>query len=126
MLDLKGPLDVMNAAKDAWLKEAQEINALLSQGTEEATQQALALQETLDTLQADYEAKKALYDKLVQANSPSNDVAKLFVPASPTSPEAAEESKPKDVMSLAEFNALTPRDRLAFAKRGGKIKKKED
>jgi hypothetical protein len=121
MLDLKGPLDVMNAAKDAWLQKAAEINALLSLGTEEATQQALALQGTLDQLQADYEAKKALYDKLVQANSPSNDVAKLFVPASSTSPDNAEEAKPKGVMSRAEYNKLSPADRLAFAQSGGKL-----
>lgn len=121
MLDLKGPLDVMNAAKDAWLKKAAEINSLLSQGTEEATQQALALQESLDQLQADYGTKKALYDKLVQANSPGNDVAKLFVPASPTSQDNAEEAKPKNVMSLTEYKKLSPADRLAFAQSGGKL-----
>lgn len=124
MLDLKGPLDVLNAAEAAWKKQAAEIAELLSVGTEEATQQALALQSTLDTLQADYEAKKALYDRLVKANAPS-DVARLFVPASPTSPEA-DEAKPRDVMTLAEFNQLSPRERLAFAKRGGKIEEKED
>ena len=124
MLDLKGPLDVMNAADAALKKQAAEIAALLSQGTEEATQQALALQETLEKLQSDYDAKKAMYDGLVQANKPS-DVAKLFVPTSTTSPDA-DEAKKKDVMTLAEFNDLAPRDRLAFAKRGGKIQEKED
>jgi len=109
----------MLMAADAAVKiQAAEIADLLSQGTEETTQQALALQEPLDKLQADYEAKKSLYDSLVRSNAPS-DVAKLFVPASSTSPEADEAKK--DVMTLAEFNALTPRERLAYAKRGGKV-----
>lgn len=119
MLDLKGPLDVLNAARTKYERQAAEIAELLSAGTEEATHDALALQETLDELQADYEAKKALYDRLVKANAPS-DVAKLFVPATSTSPEA-DEAKPKDVMTLAEFNQMTPRERLAYAKRGGRV-----
>jgi len=118
MLDLKGALDMLMAADATLKKQAAEIVGLLSQATDEATQQALALQEPLDKLQADYEAKKSLYDSLVRSNAPS-DVAKLFVPASPTSPEADEAKK--DVMTLAEFNALTPRERLAYAQRGGQI-----
>ena len=124
MLDLKGALDMLMAADAALKTKAAEIADLLSQGTEEATQQALALQEPLDKLQADYEAKTSMYDRLVKANAPS-DVERLFVPASPTSPEA-NEVKPKDVMTLAEFNTMSPRNRLAFAKRGGKIEEKED
>jgi len=124
MLDLKGALDMLMAADAALKTKAAEIADLLSQGTEEATQQALALQEPLDALQADYAVKKSLYDKLVKASSPDNDVARLFVPASPTSPEA--DQAKKNVMTFAEFNALNPRDRLAFAKRGGKIEEKED
>lgn len=118
MLDLKGPLDVLNAARTKYERQAAEIAELLSAGTEEATHDALALQSTLDDLQADYEAKKALYERLVKANTPS-DVASLFVPASPTSPEADEARK--DVMTLAEYNQLHPRERLAFAQRGGKL-----
>lgn len=119
MLDLKAPLDALMAADNALKTKAAEIASLMSQGTEEATQQALALQGSLDDLQADYEAKKAMYDRLVKANAPS-DVEKLFVPASPTSPEA-DEARDPGVMTLAEFNALDPHERLAFAKRGGKL-----
>lgn len=122
MIDLKGPYDMVNAAEAALQKQAAEIADLLALGTDEATQSALALQESLDTLQADYNGKKALYAKLVQANQQS-DVAAMFVPASPT---ATEEEKKDSVMTLAEFNAMTPRDRLVFANRGGKIQEKED
>lgn len=119
MLDLKGPYDVVNAARAAYESKAAEIAALLGQGTEEATQQALALQETLDKLQADHQEKKSLYEKLVQANSPDN-VAKLFVPANSPTPA---EAKPEGVgtMTLVDYNKLSPKDRLAFAKAGGKL-----
>jgi hypothetical protein len=121
MLDLKAALDMLMAADAKLKKQASEIADLLNQGTEEATQNALALQSKLDELQADYEAKQGLYDRLVKATAPS-DVAKLFVPASPTSPEASDEAaKPKDVMTLAEYNNMPPRERLAFAQRGGKL-----
>lgn len=118
MLNLKGPYDVLIAAETAWKQKAAEIAALLEQGTDEATQQALALQEPLDSLQADYVAKKNLYDKLVAANVPDS-VNQLFVPASPTTPEGAE--APKDVMKLSEFQAMTPADRMKFVKGGGKV-----
>lgn len=119
MLDLKGPLDVMQKAENAWLQKAGEINALLSQGTEEATQQALALQGSLDDLQADYENKKNLYNKLVQANSPSNDVAKLFVPVS-TTPNNADDAK-KGVMKRSEWEALDANARQEFIRNSGKL-----
>lgn len=119
MLNLKGPYDVVVAADTAWKNQAAQIASLLEQGTEEATQQALALQESLDKAEANYKEKKSLYEKLVSANAPS-DVNQLFVPASetPADPEAA---KPTDTLTLAEFNKLSPQDRLAFAKRNGKI-----
>lgn len=120
MLDLKGPIDMLMAADAALKTKAAEIAALLSQGTEEATQQALALQESLDALQADYNAKKGLYDKLVQANSPS-DVAKLFVPVSTTSPDNADEAKTKGVMTRKELAALDPSARMKFMRGGGTL-----
>ncbi len=123
MLNLKGPYDVVNAAETAWKQKAAEIAALLEEDTEEATQKALALQETLDALQADYNEKKSLYDKLVAANAPS-DTNKLFVPASPTTPDA-DEGQPKGVMKLSEYNAMSPKERLAYAKSGGKLQEGE-
>jgi hypothetical protein len=119
MIDLKGPYDVVNAAEAAWKQQAADISALLEQGTDEATQQALKLQEPLDTLQADYEAKLALYQSLVKANAPS-DVAKNFVPVSAT-PATPDASAPVNVMKLQEFQDMTPADRMKFVKGGGKV-----
>jgi len=122
MIDLKGPYDMVEAARVAYETKAAEIAALLNEGTDEKVTQALALQESLDSLQADYENKKALYAKLVEANQPS-DVASLFVPVSKTQPE--EEEKSKGVMTLVEYHELSPKDRLAFAKAGGRIEEGE-
>lgn len=119
MLNLKGPYDVVNAAETAWKQKAAEIAALLEQGTDEATQQALALQEPLDKLQADYEEKLKLYEALVKANAPS-DVAKNFVPVSPT-PTTPDAEAPKGVMKRADWNALSPVDRAAFFQGGGTL-----
>ena len=117
MPNLKPAYDAVFAA-DADLKaKAEEIAALLDQGADEET---LALQEkALDELQAKRDGAKARYDKLVAANAPTS-VAENFVPASST-PATPEAEAPKDVMTRAEYNALSPKDRLAFAKRGGKL-----
>lgn len=121
MIDFKTPLDAVNAADAALKAKAAEI---ASMGADELTANAEALQNSLDALQADYDKKLALYQGLVKATAPSA-VNQLFVPASetPADPEAA---KPTDTLTLAEFNQLSPRDRLAFAKRDGKIQEKED
>jgi hypothetical protein len=121
MLDLKGALDMLMAADAAVKTKAAEIAALLSQGTEEATQQALALQGSLDELQAGYAAKKNLYDTLVKAASPDNDVAKLFVPVSPTSSDNANEAKPKGVMKRSDWETQSPSARQEFLRTGGKL-----
>ena len=125
MLDLKGPLDAVNAAQAEYETTAASVSAWIAEksGTDEMTEEALALQtKSLDDAEQKHANLLAAYQKLVKANQPS-DVAKLFVPASPS---ASEEDKPKDVMTFDEFNALDPKSRLAFAKRGGKIQPKED
>jgi len=119
MLDLKGPYDAVNAADAALKAQAAEIAALFEQGTDEATQQALALQEPLETLQAAYDHKLGMYNSLVKANAPS-DVAKNFVPVSQT-PATPEAEEPKGVMKRADWNALSPIDRAAFLQGGGKL-----
>ena len=119
MLDLKVSQDAVFAADAALKAKAAEIAGLLEMGTEEATQQALALQESLDKLQTNYDASLKLYDGLKKANSPS-DVAQNFVPVSNTSP-TPEAEKPKGVMKRVEFEALKPNARLAFSKAGGKL-----
>lgn len=120
MIDLKAPLDAVNAAREARDKVAADVAAWIAEkaGTDEMTSDALALQtEALDKAEQKYTDLLATYQKLVNANKPS-DVAQLFVPAATTAPE---DEQPKDVMTLDEFNAMKPSDRLAYAQRGGKV-----
>mgnify|MGYP001209282156 CR=1 FL=1 len=119
MLDLKPFQDAVRMADDEVKRVANDINALFIMGTDEAKNSALALQETLDTAQAKYDAAAKLYESMKKSSQPS-DVAQNFVPVSTTSPTPEAEA-PKNVMTLAEYNALSPVDRLAFAKRGGKL-----
>ena len=116
MIDLKGPYDILNKAREARDQKAAEISALLDEGTDEAIAKALALQESLDTLQADMDQKKALYDKLVNVNAPS-DVAKLFVPAS----IAALDDKTPKVMKRRDVFALSPAEQKKFALNHGVV-----
>lgn len=118
-IDLKAPLDAVNAARESRDKVAADVAAWIAEhaGTEEMTAESLALQnKALDDAEQKHSDLLATYEKLVKANQPS-DIAKLFVPAAQT----ASEEENKDVMTLDEFNAMQPSDRLAFAKRGGKI-----
>ena len=119
MIDFKTPLDAVNAADAALKAKADEI---ANMGAYELTANAEALHKSLDELQANYDQKQGLYQALVKATAPSN-VNQLFVSRSPN---ATEEEDKESVMTLAEFNALNPRERLAFANRGGRIQEKED
>lgn len=122
-IDLKGPYDMVEASRKAYEQKASEIATLLNEGTDEQVTQALALQESLDTLQADLKNKEALYAKLVAANTPS-DVTSMFVPVSKTEPEG-EDEKPNGKVTLAEYHEMSPTERLEFAKAGGRIEEGE-
>lgn len=119
MLDLKPYHDAVIMTDAEVKRVANEIDALFREGTDEAKQNALALQESLDTAQGKYDAAIRLYESLKKANSTSN-TAQRFVPVSET-PAAPEEETPKGVMKLSEFQNLSPRERLAFAKAGGRL-----
>lgn len=116
MLDLKAPYDAVNAADAAVKAQAEVIASLLAEGNDESTTQALALQDTLDSLQADYDRKLALYQSIVKANQPS-DVAKLFVPAT----ELPSEDESPKVMKRSDWMALDFSARESFIKGGGKL-----
>lgn len=119
MLDLKPYYDAVITAEAALKAKAEEINALFSTGTDEAKTQALALRPALDEAQTKYSDAAVLYESMKKAGTPSN-IEAVFVPVSNTSP-TPEPQQPKDVMKLSEFQALSPRERLAFAKSGGKL-----
>lgn len=124
MLDLKPYQDAAIAADADVQRVAGDIDVLFRKGTDESKEEALALRPALDAAQSKHATALELYESMKKSSQPSS-VMQNFVNVSTTAP-TPEAEKPKTVMTLAEFTSLSPRERLAFAKRGGKINEKED
>ena len=120
MADLKLYLDQVTSAQAAVQSIVNEIDAAMQLGTPEGTEQALALESKLDEAIAKQGAAERFYNKMVTAMK-STSVLQDFVPVSDTPADPTEEPKEPKTVSLSEFRALSPADRLAFAKRGGTI-----
>ncbi len=118
MSDFKAAYDRVLAAQADLDVVTNEIESALTLGTPEGDQQALDLSPKLEEAQKRFTDLDGVY-KQMQATA-TNRVNAQFVPVSNTATEAAEEDKPK-VLTLAAYNQLTPRERLAFAKSGGTI-----
>jgi hypothetical protein len=102
-----------------------EIETAMAEGTPEGDEKALALRETLDGAQKKVVDLETMYTNM-QAVAKAGKIAAQFVPVSSTTTETAiQEEQAEKVMALAAYNQLSPRERLAFAKRGGKIEDKE-
>lgn len=118
MANLKELFDQAKAASDDLAKLKNEIDTLYNSGSEEDLAKAIELSDSLDET-----AKKAadlnkLYLSMRDAEQHQADAASLFVNEEGTpEPEPVEKTQ----LTRAEFNALNPRERLAFAKRGGKL-----
>lgn len=120
MLDLKPCLDAVNAAKDEEQRIANEIQTLLSDGTEESKLKAVVdLQPQLDKAQEALAQAEALYEKMQKANRP-NDIAKNFVPVSNTKPEDEVDEQPTTI-KRAEFNKLSLDDQAKFIRSSGTV-----
>jgi hypothetical protein len=114
-MELKAAYDAVVAAQAEAQQVAQEIEALFAEGK---TDEALALQEKFQAAKAKMEQIKSLYDEM--AGTVNTDVARRFVPVSPVKPKEEEKAEEK-VLDRAAYNALSPHERLAFAKNGGKL-----
>ena len=118
MSDLKPYYDNVLKTQAALNSIINDMEAAMNLGTEEGEEQALALEPLLDEATAKAERAQAFYDKLVAASKTAN-VAINFVPVSSTPSDP--EDVPKGPMKRAEFNALSPKARLAFSQAGGTI-----
>jgi hypothetical protein len=120
MLDLKPCLDAVNAAKDEEQRIANEIQTLLSDGTEESKLKAVVeLQPTLDEAQKKLAQAEALYESMQRANRP-NDIAKNFVPISNSQPED-EVDHQSTTIKRSEYNKLSLVDQARFIRSGGTL-----
>jgi len=120
MADLKLYLDRVTNAQANVQSILNQIDAAMQLNTPEGAEQALALESQLDEAIAKREKDEKFYNKIVSAMKP-NDLLKDFVPVSETSSAPDKEQEQPKVMNLAEYKNLSPRERLAFAKRGGTL-----
>jgi hypothetical protein len=120
MADLKLYLDRVTNAQANVQSILNQIDAAMQLNTPEGAEQALALESQLDEAIANRDKDEKFYNKIVNAMK-TTDLLKNFVPVSDTPTTTSEEEQPQGVMKLSEFQNLSPRERLAFAKAGGKL-----
>lgn len=115
-MNLKPIYDAAQAA-DAELNRVMDaMITAFGEGTEEGTQEALALRPTLDEAKAKAEQANTLYVEMRDAAATSDGAARNFVPVASVIPD-------KDVkkMSREVFFAMDASDQMKFIKGGGKI-----
>lgn len=120
MPNLKPYYDAALAADAEVKRILNEMDAAFNEGTDEGKEKALALRPTLDEAKIKAEEANKLYASMRDASLVNDSMAALFTtPPDPAKDEQTDAS-PR-VMKLHDFNALPPKDRLAFSKAGGKI-----
>ncbi len=120
MSDFKATYDrVLQAQADRDLI-VNEIETAMSLGTPEGDEQALTLQASLDEAQEKVVKLETMYTNM-QAIAKAGKINAQFVPVSSTTNEATQEESKPNTLTLAAYNQLDPKERLAFAKRGGKL-----
>lgn len=121
MLDLKIYFDAVNSAAAEVQRIANDIDALFREETEEAKAKALALQPELEKAQAKHDEAISLYETMQKANRP-NDIAKNFVPVSPTRSAGFDElNQQPTVIQRQEYDKLSLVDRARFIQSGGTV-----
>lgn len=115
-VNLKPYYDAALAADAEVQRILTDMDAAFNEGTEEGKTKALELRPALE--EAKNKAKEAnqLYASMRDASNPTESVAANFVPDA-----KSEEDKSEKVKTRADFNALTPVERLAFINAGGTI-----
>ncbi|HEY6073180.1 MAG TPA: hypothetical protein VIV15_07255 [Anaerolineales bacterium] len=122
-MNLKPYLDAAQAADAEKKRILAEMDAAFNEGTPEGKEKALSLRPALDEATAKAEEANRLYTSMRDASLEQNNLGALFtVPPDPAIPsnQSNADGTPKS-MTRAEYNALHPRERLAYAKSGGEL-----
>ena len=112
-MDLKAAYDAVVSAREEAVAVAQEIESLFEAGN---TDEALSLRPQWEEAKAKAEELAELYNDM--AGFSEEKVAKKFVPAAQPKQEEKEDKK---VIDRASFDELTPAEKMAYIKDGGKI-----
>lgn len=117
-MDLKTYFDRAKADSDEATRLQNELDAQFNLGTDEGIQGAIDMQPALEAAVKKANESNKLYLTMRDAANRSGDAAALFVSDDNSDEDAENDGK---VLTLAAFNALTPRKRLDFSKAGGRI-----
>jgi hypothetical protein len=120
MSDLKAVYDRVLAAQAERDLIVNEIENEMAKGTPESDQKALELGQKLDEAQKKVTDLEGMYNNM-QVIAKAGKINAQFVPVSNTTNEAVQEEKGPKVLNMADYNKLSPRERLEFAKSGGKL-----
>jgi len=120
MPNLKPYYDAAFAADAEVKRILNEMDVAFSDGTPEGKEKALSLRPALDEAQKKAKEANELYASMRDASLVNDNAASLFTAPPDPAKDDQKDASPK-VMKRAEFNALTPKDRLAFAKSGGRV-----
>jgi hypothetical protein len=121
MPNLKPYLDAARSADTEVSRIMNEIDTHFTDftdGNEDGKKKALDLRPALDDAKIKAEQANTLYVSMRDASLIGDHTAALF--SAPSDPAQAEPSTP-NVVNLSGWNTMTPRERLAFAKAGGKL-----
>lgn len=119
-MDLKKYFDRAKADSDEVTRLQNELDSLFNNGTDEGIQSAIDLQPALEAATKKAGESNKLYLSVRDAANLSGNAASLFVNSNPEDEDENGDGDEK-VMSLAAFNALSPKARLSFSKAGGRI-----
>lgn len=122
MIDLKPFYDSV-IATDAEVKRiAGEIGALIQSESDEDKKSALAMRPALEEAQNKADDSLKLYEAMKKASAPNNSVMPNFIPATETDPDPeADNEQPQGIVKRNEFEAMSPRERMAHIKNGGRV-----
>lgn len=118
MADLKPHYDRLIAAQANVQSIINQIDAAMQKATPEGEAEALALAPQLDGALEQRDQAQKFYVALQKASTGPN-VQAQFVPVS--APQTGDEPEERKTLTLAEYNNLSPKQRLAFAKGDGQI-----
>lgn len=118
MTDLKPYFDRAKADSDTVASLQNEVDTLFNNGTDEGIQAAIDKQPALEAAIEAANASNKLYISMRNADHNTSNAASLFVADANSEPEI---ETVENVKTFSEFNALEPKDRLAFVNSGGRI-----
>lgn len=116
-VNLKPYYDAALAADAEKQQIMADMDAAFNENTEEGKTKALELRPALDAAKIKAEEANKLYASMRDASATNGNSA----PSKFVSDQTEAEESGKNVKTFAEYQALTPKERLAFSKAGGRI-----